>query len=42
MAAVRHPEFGKISVFWSCDLYLHVIRHLHSEFHIYRPKGAEI
>ena len=24
--------------FWSHDLYLHVIRHLHSEFHVNRPR----
>jgi len=26
--------------FWSCDLYLHVIRHLHSELHVNRPIKA--
>ena len=37
MAAVRHLEFEKKNPFWSCDLYLHVIRHLHSEFHVNQP-----
>ena len=37
MAAVRHHEFVKISIFWSGDLYLHVISHLHSEFRVNRP-----
>ena len=37
MAAVRHHEFGKFSIFCSRDLYLHVIRHFHSEFRVNRP-----
>jgi len=30
-------NLGKFQFFWSCVLYLHVIRHLHSEFHVNRP-----
>ena len=37
MAAVRHHELGKISIFCSRDLYLHVVRHFHSEFRVNRP-----
>ena len=37
MAAVRYLEFGKIAVLVRLsDLYLHVIRHLRSEFRINR------
>jgi len=35
MAAVRHLELGKISIFGHVT-YLHVIRHLHSELHVNR------
>ena len=37
MAAFLILEFGKIAIFWSRDLYLRVIRHLHSEFHVNPP-----
>jgi len=40
MATDRHHEFGKISTFGHMTYYLHVIRHLHSEFRVNRLIGS--